>query len=304
MTGTVLILGASGRFGRHAADAFWNKGWRVRIFDRATDDLLEAAKGADVIVNAWNPPYPAWEREVPELTGQVILAAKVSGAMVVIPGNIYVYGDGSPGLLQRETPHRADNPLGRVRIDLERAYRTAGIKTLILRGGDFIDTEASGNWFDLVIMAKLNKGKVVSPGDVEAPHAWAYLPDMARAMVDLVEKRDQLADFEDVLFPGFTLSLSELTKITERATGKDLKLKKMSWLPLFLASPFWRMGAKLVEMRYLWFMAHRLDDTDIQRLLPDFQPTDPLTAIAGALGNLDVQPDQTVARGAVDIAAE
>ena len=44
MSGTVLILGAKGRFGRHAAEAFWNRGWQVRLFDRAMDDLTAAAR--------------------------------------------------------------------------------------------------------------------------------------------------------------------------------------------------------------------------------------------------------------------
>ena len=45
MQQTVLILGGTGRFGRAAAEAFWNAGWRVRVFDRKTDRLPEAADG-------------------------------------------------------------------------------------------------------------------------------------------------------------------------------------------------------------------------------------------------------------------
>lgn len=304
MSGTVVILGATGRFGRHAAEAFWNRGWRVRLFDRSTDDLNEASADADVIVNAWNPPYTAWKKEVPALTARVIEAARASGAMVVIPGNVYVYGEGSPALLQNTTLHRAENPLGRVRIEMEAAYRAAGVKTLILRAGDFIDTEASGNWFDLVITSKLNKGKVVAPGDPDVSHAWAYLPDMARAAVDLVEKRDELATFEEVLFPGFTLSLSELADLIAAAKGREVKLTRLNWLPLRLLSLVWPMGAKLLEMRYLWDMPHRLDGDEFLRLLPNFRTSDPLTAIANALGQLDVNPNQPVARGGHHIAAE
>jgi NAD(P)-dependent dehydrogenase (short-subunit alcohol dehydrogenase family) len=46
MQNTALILGSTGRFGRAAAEAFWNAGWRVRTFDRRSDDLPEAARGA------------------------------------------------------------------------------------------------------------------------------------------------------------------------------------------------------------------------------------------------------------------
>ena len=52
MNRTVLILGASGRFGRNAAQAFNSAGWAVRRYDRAQGDLVRAAWGADVIVNA------------------------------------------------------------------------------------------------------------------------------------------------------------------------------------------------------------------------------------------------------------
>ena len=43
MSDTALILGASGRFGSHAAEAFWNAGWRVRIFDRANATIFLSA---------------------------------------------------------------------------------------------------------------------------------------------------------------------------------------------------------------------------------------------------------------------
>ncbi len=52
MTQTVLILGATGRFGRNAGEQFSRAGWTVRRFDRTRDDLARAAKGAEVIVSA------------------------------------------------------------------------------------------------------------------------------------------------------------------------------------------------------------------------------------------------------------
>ena len=302
MSGTVLILGASGRFGRHAAEAFWNAGWRVRIFDRHNDDLMAEADGADVVVNAWNPPYTSWKRDVPELTAKVIAAAKASGATVIIPGN--VYGRNAPALLTRDTPHAASNQLGRIRIDMEAAYRTEGVKTIVLRSGDYIDNSASGNWFDMVITAKLHKGHVVAPGDADASHAWAYLPDKVRAAVALAEMRDRLDTFEEVLFPGFTLSLTEMADLVSSATGRTHRVKPMSWLPLWLAAPLWPMGRRLLEMRYLWSMPHRLDCEGFQSLLPQFRNTDPLTAIGTAVSHLDIDPDQSMPGRTLDIPAE
>ena len=84
MAGTVLVLGASGLFGGQAAKAFAAAGWTVRTYRRGTD-MLAAAKGVDVIVNALNPPnYHAWDRIIPQITAEVIAAGLAVGATVLL----------------------------------------------------------------------------------------------------------------------------------------------------------------------------------------------------------------------------
>lgn len=285
MAETVLILGANGRFGRNAAEAFWNAGWSVRNFDRNTDDLNREAADVDVIVHAWNPPYDKWQTTVPDLTRRVIEAARQNNATVIIPGNVYVFGEGAPENFGPLTPHAATNPLGRVRIEMEEAFRASGVHTILLRGGDFLDTEASGNWFDKVMVAKLDKGRFVYPGDPDAPHAWAYLPDMTRAAVALAAKRKVLNTFEDVPFPGYTLSGRELVRLVAETSSQDVRLSRMSWLPLHLMSLFWKMGQHLLEMRYLWSKPHHLDRRRFEELLPDFWMTPEDEAVRKAIAH-------------------
>ncbi len=273
MSQHVLILGGSGRFGRHATQAFQAAGWHVSQFDRRRDDLIQVAKGKDVIVNALNPPYEKWQAEVPRLTANVIGAAKASGATVIIPGNVYVYGKDAPARLTPEVSHSATNPLGRVRINMEAAYRASDVQTIILRAGDFIDTEASGNWFDRYLIGKLAKGAFVYPGRMDAAHTWAWLPDLARAAVALAQMRHDLVQFEDVAFPGYALSGEEIAQALEVASGQKLARKPMSWLPLRLMAPFWKRMRHLIEMRYLWNKPHFLDGARFATLLPDFKPT-------------------------------
>ena len=303
MQNSVLILGATGRFGRNAAEAFWNRGWRVHTFDRKTQDLTVEAAKVDVIVNGWNPVYTDWARDVPNLTQDVIAAAKSSGAMVIIPGNVYVYGSDAPTDFGEETRHGATNPLGQIRIDMEASYRDSGVKTLILRAGDYLDTEPSGNWFDQIIAAKTHRGTFSYPGNPDIPHAWAFLPDLTNAAVMLAEKREQLADFETIHFPGYTLTGHEMADLCTRALDRPIKLKRMSWLPLIIARPFWKMAKPLMEMRYLWNKPHRLTGTRLAGLLPRFHQTDPLTALSSALQH-QINPDQPVAGRGYDVPAE
>lgn len=294
MTQTVLILGGSGRFGQTAAAAFRAAGWKVRQFRRGADRLPDAAIGADVIVNGWNPAYPDWEAQLPGLIAEVIAAARASGATILQPCNVYVYGEGSPERLTPETPHRATNPLGRLRIAMEARLRDSGCRVILLRAGDFIDTAPSGNWFDRVIAKDARKGKLVYPGDAGIPHAWAFLPDLGAAAVSLAEARDSLPAFCEVLFPGYALTGEDLRVATERALGRPVRLRRMSLLPLRLARPFWPMARGLLEMSYLWTMPHRLVDDRLARLDPSLPQTPVDEAIARALG-LHVHPDKAMA---------
>ena len=281
---TALILGANGRFGRHAAKAFENAGWTVRRFNRATDDLTDAAMGAAVVVNGWNPPdYGHWAEQLPGQTDAVITAAKRAGATIMLAGNVYVYGSEAPATLGVGTPYAATNPLGRLRIDMEARYRASGVQTIVLRAGDFIDTEASGNWLDKVIAAKVYKGRLAYPGRTDVPHAWAYLPDMARALVALAEMRNELAVFEDVPFPGYTLTGEQLGQAIGRALDTPISAKRMSWLPIQLVRPFWPLAKFLLEMRYLWDKPHSLSSNRFDVLLPDFVATPADRALATAL---------------------
>ena len=299
MTDTALILGSTGRFGRAAATAFRAAGWRVTEWRRPSPDIaperglvrgdltdqdkLRRAARVDVIVNALNPAYPDWARDLPWMTEAVIGAARATGATVLIPGNVYNYGRFLPPRLTAETPHVGDHGKARLRIEMEAAYRAAGVKTIILRGGDFIDTAPGDNWFEGQITARVAKGKVMYPGPNDLPHAWAYLPDMARAAEMLATRRGALPDFADIGFPGYTLTGAALMDLVERAAGRPLKRVGLPWFALKLLGRFSPLMREVAEMRYLWNRPHRIAAADFNACLPDFTPTAPADAVRASL---------------------
>ncbi len=291
MTGKVLILGGNGRFGRHTAEAFWNAGWSVSLFARG-DDLMAAARGKDVIVHGWNPAYPDWAAQVPRQTQEVICAARASGATVILAGNVYVYGEDAPEAFGPHLEHAARNPLGRIRVEMERQLRGAGIPLIVLRAGDFLDTEASGNWLDRIMAKSLHKSVLTYPGDPDIPHAWAFLPDMARAVVMLAERRTALPRTSDIAFPGYTLTGRELANLCGQALGRDVRVKPMAWWPLQLARPILPLAASLLEMRYLWNKPHHLARGSFDHVATDFTPTPVKEAIARAISPLVAGTDR------------
>ena len=300
--GNVLVLGARGRFGRAAVAAFVDAGWQVTAAGRYRDDEVSpanaerlvldafepasvalAAQGMDVIVNALNPPYPDWASHLPCFTRSVIAAARETGATVVIPGNVYNYGAEMPSVLDEATPAHPTTKKGRLRVEMEQRYARAaekhGVQTIILRAGDFLEGAKTGNWFDSIIAKDVAKSRVTLPGPADIPHAWAYLPDMARAMAGLAEKREELGRFESIGFEGYTLTGNDLVGLMQGVTGQPFRRKNLPWWALRIIALFSPLMREVQEMRYLWQVPHQIDGTRLRQLLPDFRPTEPEKAM-------------------------
>ena len=306
MSSNVIIIGAKGRFGRAAISAFGDAGWNVSGFARnwqtansspgfmqiegdafEAPSLEKACQGMDAIVNALNPPYPKWSKHLPVLTANVIAAAKATGASVFIPGNVYNYGAAMPAILNETTPHKPTTRKGALRVEMEKSFKTAtgdGVRTIILRGGDFIEKEKTGNWFDSHIANNVGDSKISYPAKLNIKHAWAYLPDMARAMAGLAELRDQLPMFDEFGFEGYNLTGAELVASMERVVGQPLKTATIPWPLIRLMGFVVPQMREVAQMRYLWDVNHSIDGSKLRQALPSYESTPLDVALREAMG--------------------
>ena len=288
MANSVLILGASGRLGQVLVQAYAQAGWVVqaqlrgatprggagtvkwlRMGLEAPRALAEAAGKANVVVHAVNPPYTAWQAQALPLLRAAIATARELNALLMFPGNVYNYGAGMPERLEESTPQEPNSRKGRIRVQMEEALREAaraGLRTAIIRAGDFFGGPGRGSWFDLVIAKSMQQGKVVYPGRTDVVHAWAYLPDLARTFALVAAQRAMLPPYEVLHFPGHAVDGESFLRSIERAArragvlgeGVPLKRAHLPWGLLRMGGlvvPMWR---ELAEMRYLWDVPHRL----------------------------------------------
>jgi len=270
---TVLIMGASGNFGGQAATAFENAGWQVRRYKRGSD-IVSAAQDVQVVVNALNPPgYKNWVQRIPEIAALGLVAARVSGATLIVPGNVYNFGT-APAPWGPETPQQPKTRKGKIRVQMEQTLRAAtDVRVIVLRVGDFINPGAASTVFDIILTKNIRKGIVTLLGDEAAAHAWAYLPDMARAAVGLAEIRTDLPRFADIPFAGHTLSARDIAVHYGRILGRPITIKRFPWWMMRLLSPVWTLAYELLEMRYLSSHPHWMSDEQLSHYLPDFAVT-------------------------------
>lgn len=333
MQQTVLILGARGRLGLACARAFADAGWRVLAHMRTgaplppeasgetrihwlahdvhdTAALAEAARalapdrGVAVVVHALNPAYTdaAWKAQALTMTESALALCRALQATLMLPGNVYNFGAGMPELLREDTPQAAHTIKGRIRIGMEEQIRRSGVRSIVIRAGDFFGA-GKGSWFDQAIVKNIHKGIFSYPGALDVATAWAYLPDLARTFVAVAQQRARLGSFAVLHFAGHRLTarqwLEVLTPIA-RAQGwirgdEMLRYQRLPWALIRLGGWLRPTWASLAEMRYLWEVPHRLDNARLTALL-GAEPHTPLEqAATGALAELGLgrrpQPD-------------
>ena len=304
---TVLVLGAAGRFGSACVQAFAQAGWRVLAQARRpleglpdgarplavelsdTDALVRAAAGARVVVYGVNPPYTDWDRLMLPLARLGMDAAERLDARFMLPGNVYNFGSRMPPVLTEDTPMRPDTDKGRLRVALEDEMAArAGLRSLVIRAGDFYG-HGLGSWLDLAIAKSLDRGRLVYPGPTDRVHAWAYLPDLARAFV-AAAARDDLPRAERLHFVGHSLTGGELLDAIGRAAATlgiapagGWRRGGMPWPLIRVAGVFVPMLRELSRMAYLWSVPHRLDGGRLARTLGPLPATPPDRALVAAL---------------------
>ena len=200
-----VIIGA-GSIGTNVARLLVERGESVRIItrggsgpehpliDRVAADasnpsrLTELAHGAKVIYHAANPPsYTSWERLLPPLQTAAIAAAQAGGAVLALTGSMYAYGPQPGGRMHERTPLAAVGHKGRLRRRLWEQALAAGIRTVDVRGSDYIGQGANGI-YPLLIRPALDKGRAAwITGHLDMPHTFTVNTDMARALTTLRE---------------------------------------------------------------------------------------------------------------------
>ncbi len=302
----IAILGANGRLAHATAKAFLAAGHGVIAITRngkcegltgdvelrAADvmkepDVIAATEGADAIFNGVNPTYEKWEALCMPMARNVAAALKVHKAVHLFIGNVYNYGKEIPVNTNEATPRHRSTEKAIIREDMEALFReisqSHGIQTIILRAGDFYGTDKPGTWLDLVIGKDLKKGKVTWPGRTDIPHAFAYLPDLARAFVSLYERRESLPTVSEFHFAGHTLSGDEFMSILDKVTGKSLKRGKLNWSLIKMTGLVYPLMREVAKMNYLWFTPHSLDGSKLEAFLGGVHNTPVEEALAQAI---------------------
>jgi nucleoside-diphosphate-sugar epimerase len=321
---TALVIGATGGIGGEVAHALIAHGWRVRGLSRRPDDakrqaawvgpvewiagdamdladVTAAAAGAAVIFHGANPPmYKNWRGLAIPMLRNSMEAARRSGARIIFPGNVYNFGPDAWPVVSETSPQHPLARKGAVRVDMEQMLEAAakdGVRALILRAGDFFGPRQPKSWLkDAMVKPGRALRSVTYPGEPDVGHSWAYLPDLAETVARLAEIEASLPAFETVNFAGYWFERGiEFAEAIRNIAGRpDAPIRRFPWALLYLGAPFVTFFREALEMRYLWRVPLRLDNSKLLALIGQ-EPRTPLDEALrqtlAALGCLPTPPE-------------
>jgi nucleoside-diphosphate-sugar epimerase len=298
---TALILGATGGIGGAIARKLLSRGWRIRALNRnaaksaeqmpefewiqgdamTAGDVLRAAQGAELIVHGVNPPgYRDWEKLVLPMLDNTVAAARAVGARIVLPGTVYNFGPDAFPVLTEDSPQHPVTKKGKIRVEMEKRLKAAaqgGNGVIIVRAGDFFGPGATGNsWFSAMVTPGKPVATINNPTRNRIGHQWAYLPDVAETVVQLVERVEQLPAFAVYHMDGvFDHDGQQIVEAIKRVTGGKAKITAFPWWIVPLAAPFVTLMREVKEMRYLWTEPMRMKNDRLVATLGE-EPHTPL----------------------------
>jgi nucleoside-diphosphate-sugar epimerase len=279
-----VVVGA-GQVGVPLAERLVARGHRVRIIKRgapvgaldgvewARGDVTDrtftdaAFRGASVVYNCANPSNFQWTDRLLPLARGVREAAGRAGARLVVLDSIFMYGRPRGGMLTEDHPHDPCSRKGELRALLARelfeAHARGDVRATAGYAGDFYGPTASeqspliGRRF----LSNLRHGRPVFVfGNPDAPHACAYLPDVAEGLAILGENEKALGrPFH--LPTAWNGSIRELMTEFAHAAGRPLRLVRAPKTALRVAGLFDATVREAIEMLYLWEVPCRLDDS-------------------------------------------
>ena len=194
----------------------------------------------------------------------LIKAAEASGAVLVTTGNLYGYGAVDAAMTE-ETPLLPNSVKGRVRVklwtDALAAHEAGRIRTAEVRGSDYLGAGAVSAFSLMVLPKVIAGGRGMVPADLDAPHSWTYVGDVAKTLIAVAADESAWGRPWHVPTPEPVTVRALATRAAELAGAPQARVAKMPAIALRLAGLFNPGAREMIETQYQWQRPFVVDST-------------------------------------------
>lgn len=277
--GRAVVLGA-GPVGRALVGRLQSEGVETRVATRSgqaavpsdvevvaadvsdRQQAIRACASAEIVYGCIGFDYQGWAQQWPPIMAGMLDGAAAAGARFVFMDNCYMYGPVS-GPMTEDLPltDYGTKPAIRSRITRmwQEAHQAGRVEAASVRASDFYGPGVVQAALGARSIGRLAQGKAAQIiGDPDQPHSFAYVPDIARALVSVGLAGDAMGQAWNV--PNAPdKSVRQVLQMFADAFGQPLRIQTM---PRILMSVFGLVAGdirELKEMLYLWERPFHVD---------------------------------------------
>lgn len=286
-----VVFGA-GVVGRAVVGELVGRGARVRVVTRSGEATgvpeavevvggdaahrgfaREAAAGASVVYSCVGMAYERWEQEFPRVQAGVLEGAAGGGARLVAIDDCTMYGPAGGKPLTEGRPYIGGTPKGLVRArvaeDFLRAHRKGRLEVAIGRAADLFGPGVGEAAMGARVFRPTLRGEAAPVlGDPDVLHTYAYVPDIARALVVLGERDEAPGRAWHLPAPETVTTRQFVEKIFEEC-GHPPKLRVVSKLHVRFLGWFNPAMKEPLDLWYLYEEPFVVDHSDFAAAFGD-----------------------------------
>lgn len=268
-----LVLGASGGIGYALVCELVNRGVEVVAFARSKEKLhslyqhesrvaifsgdvlverevIEAAKGVDVIFHAVSFPYPEWSEKHPLCIENMIRAAEMQQAKIALVDNIYAYGRQPEIEVDEDAKKEPHTKKGKIRLAMENTLKRSNVPSLIVHMPDLYGPNAENTiLYETLKNVVLNK-TANFVGNINVAREFLYTFDGAKAMVELALHEDTYNQNWNIP-SAHPITGEEMIGILREEIGFKKSVRTVSKTMIRFIGMFQPFMREMVEMMYL-----------------------------------------------------
>ncbi|MET7273764.1 SDR family oxidoreductase [Streptomyces flaveolus] len=238
--------------------------------DVSTADGARAAVGdASVVYHCVNVGYHLQVEVMPRIQEAVLTAVEAAGARLIVLDTLYPYGETGGAVMTEDSPWQATSRKGRMRAELDerylRAHRAGRARVALGRSADFVGPGVLNSSLGATVFpGALTGGEVVGLGDIDLPHSYTGILDVAAGLATLGERPE--GDGRVWHLPTApAVSTREIHTMIEKSLGRSLEV-----VILEEARPFGpfdeQFMAEYAEMFYQHTEPQIMDSSAFQRV--------------------------------------
>jgi nucleoside-diphosphate-sugar epimerase len=278
--GLHVVLG-TGPVGLTLTDVLLSQGKQVRVVSRSgkatvpagvilvaaditdIDAAKEACRGAAVVYNCLGAPYAEQVAVVPRQQAGVLAGVASAGSTLVVMADLYVYGETHGQPITEDTPHAAATRKGRMRVEVARKYlqahQSGAVQVALGRAADFYGPRVLNSSLGSFVFPPALAGKPAQVlGNINLPHAYSYIGDVARGLAALGERSEAFGS-EWLLPVAPAVSTREMVRLIGNTLGHPVKTQAIPKIIVQAMGLFNPQMRETVEMFYQYAEPQTVD---------------------------------------------